>query len=432
MSKLTLTRYLAPGTEAIAYQNGSKLFTGLTQCLSTFISEGRWTESALKATGIETLIFEETGLRVNLKLDKGLVNAYVQPILIDPNGPFIQPWNRMGFGDLIAREVTTIRAIEKYANTLRGEIDLERGHVSGVFSKLDMDACLGTGLWSECKLPAEEVAAILLHELGHAFTFFENLTRTMTENMILATAVSGLNRMEVSTERLELVRAVSASLNVQFDDAIAASTLHGPAFATLVIKKKVDQIRSATGSDTYDLRSAEFAADQWATRQGAGRYLVQALDRIYALYGNAHRLSLGMNITRDVACTAVAVLLMLVPPMAIFIGTLTFIYFTVADVEAKIYHDPLERVQSVRKDLIQSLKQSDLTPASRQAILNDLAAIDNISKGMLDYRSWMNWVYIYLTAGRRKQYNDMRFQQELEKLADNDLFIRAATLQTLA
>lgn len=432
MSRSLISRYHTPSTEAIDYQAGSPLFRDLTDCIQEFMQAPRDTDQALRQTGIVEAIKKHTGLSIDLKVERGMTNAYALPILIDPNGPFVQPWNRMGWGDMIAEEVTTIREIQRYSDTLRGQIDLTSGRVSGVFSNLTVGGVLGTGLWSFAKLTAAEVAAILLHELGHVFTFFENLTRTMTENMILATAIQGMNRTQDRKERLELVQQVSRSLDVPFDKPESVATMKGETFATLVIKKKVDQLASATGSAVYDLRGAEFSADQWATRQGAGRALVEALDKIYVVFGEGHRRSLGENVALDIVTTLAAIVVSIIPPVGIFIATLTFIYFTVADVEGKQYHDPLERVVTVRKDLIQSLKQKDLTEESRKAILNDIAGIDAIAKGMLDYRSWANWLYIRLTPGRRKQYNEMRFQQELELLANNDLFVHAATLQTLA
>lgn len=428
--------------ETISYQGGkSLLFFDLSTALQRFIEDGKMSQLDMDKLNLDRIIKKHTGLTVDVKLQLHLVNAFAVPPVIDPNGPLLDRFRAMGatrvedFGDFMIG----FKKICALSDELRGEIDLGKGRVSGVFANLPTVLTLGSGLWEDLKLSGEEVAAIALHELGHVFTFFESLMQTVTTNMVLNSASQALAKTTDMSHRLNLVFETQKATGVKLEnpEAVAKPGMKEDAFCAVFIKAKMDpSLRSATGSSSYDLRSSEFVADQFAARYGAGRALVTALDKLYTksgafggLLGAPHRRSTATWFIIESLKTAVYILSIM--QLNIRMIALLLMYMVVSNPEARVYDDPGERLTRVRTDMVQSLKDQNLSEKTRAALAADIKVIDTITDGIHDRRELLNYIWIALTSKRREQFSQMRFQQELERLVNNDFFVKAQQLKNL-
>ncbi len=428
--------------EAIGYQGtASLLFRDLTAAFQSCIDQRIVEQKPFIALGLGDIVFRHTGMAIQFKLEMqpGLVNASAMPIFLDANSPFTQLFRQLGYGFAIENWTTTHEKILPICRDLRGMIDLKKGRVSGVFSKITTDINMGSGLWLVANLTAQEIAAICIHEIGHVFTYFESLLWTTTTNITLMTAKADINKMPSKEERVKLVFEVAEYMQVKLDDAekLADPGLADVKFHTIFLAAKADpNVRSASGSLNYDLRSSEVVADQFATRHGAGRYVVSGLHKLEMMMSSPEVRPVWNHYIGEVT----KLLVMVVPgifagPFApiwiALVGLVALSYVSTANPELKIYDDPQERFVRIKHDLIQSLKTQRYNPKERDVLLRDIQEIDEIVKTMHNKRTMMNMLWIIVTSERRKQYNQMKIEQELEKLVDNDIFVRAAQLQSL-
>lgn len=418
--------------EAIAYQGTSVLKHDMTYAFRTFIEGGKFTQAILDTMGLSEIVRKHTGLNVEFKVVSDL-NAYAIPPVIDVNSPLLSAWRAYGVGEEdLGSVLVTLKKIKGFSDTLNGSIDRGRGRVTGVFSNIVTTVSVGTGLWTQANLTPEEVTAVMLHELGHIYSFFETLVYSATTNMTISSAAQALAKIDKDEDRLTLVHETAKILGAKVEDpaALARKGLRKETFAVIFLKASMDSdLRATHGSFRYDMRSSEFLADQFAARYGAGRDLVVGLDKMMRAMGVGHRYSLPtFMFIQAVQVAWLLVFTVFATPMAILA---VLLYTLNPHIENKMYDDPAERLARIKQDLVQSLKDTSLPPKVRQQLLDDIHSIDKVREGVVDRRGLFNYCWLMLTSSRREQYSQMKSQQELERLVNNDLFVKAAQFKTM-
>lgn len=428
---------LRPSLEAIQYQGKSGLNTELTLLYRDLIESKDLSKASLAKVNaaVEKVIKKYTGLTTEFKIspEAGSYNAWAMFPLLDLNNPLLVFWrNALG----VEQHRVTLSQVKKVSDTLRGEIDLQKGRVSGVFANLKSKLRISPDFFTNPKFTEEEIAAITMHEIGHCFTYFEKLLSTVSINMAISTAAAELAQTEDPKIRIELVYETSKFLDAPVEDPEKlAEEKSEEAFQAVLIKATIDKhLHSAGNASTYDLRSCEFLADQFATRQGAGRALATGLDKMMRLYGHTSTYSTPAYVAVESAKFALTILALVfaTPPIAALIGVQILMSLTLGAHEGRIYDDPNERVSRIKNDLIQTLKNTAIDPELRHQILKDLEVIDAVRDELKDRRTLMNYIWIACTSKRREQFRQLRFQQELEKMINNEMYVTASKLEDVA
>ena len=115
-------------------------------------------------------------------------------------------------------------------------------------------------------------------------------------------------------------------------------------------------------------------------------------------------------------------------PALIIALPLTLIFLNTNE---KLYDEPKERMERIRRDMVNELKRDKIDKDYRDQVLTDIEVIETITKEMNDKRSFLQFFHSTVYPKARHQYNQMRFQQDLEILTNNDVFVRAQKLKTL-
>lgn len=445
MSGSTSTKNLVKASmEAIAYQGQSGLFRELTAAFQQCIDRNIKDQKEFMALNMGEIVARHTGMAIQFKLDPqvGLINACAMPVILDANSPFLQAYKELGYGAYTDSWTTTHEKILPLCRSLRGSIDRGRSRVTGVFTKLPTDILMGSGLWLTLRLNAEEIAAICIHEIGHVFTYFESLLQATTTNITLACAKRDINKMPSKEERLQLVFEMAEFMQVKLDNAekLADPTTRPEVFCSIFLAAAGSRVRSSAGANQYDLRSSEVVADQFAARHGAGRATATGLHKMNAAFDPTLTAPIWLHyITEVIKLSVMAIGLAAgaaaAPVAAVamlgLVGLAVMGYLANPFVEFKIYDDPKERLDRIRKDLIQSLKTVRFDAKQRAVLVRDIDEIAELVNTIHGARTLMNMLWIYVGPNRRAQFKQMRFEQELEKLVNNDIFVKAAKLQTL-
>ena len=162
-------------------------------------------------------------------------------------------------------------------------VDLKNAKVTGIFNELVYAIYVDTEQLRH--LDSQECAAIYLHEVGHLFTYFEQMVKITTTNLVLLN-VASLTQSSLTYENKAMVFELADDI-LEVDHTKINPNLvnNDKAVATIYLSKIMYQTKSTTGSSWYDNVSTEQMADQFVSRLGGGRFLITGLDKLYKTGG---------------------------------------------------------------------------------------------------------------------------------------------------
>lgn len=419
------------GLEAVNYQGSSSLFARITKEIERIRTAGVYTDETFKDGGLAGDIETECGLspRFNI-VDSSFINAAVKVPQLDKNNPLINNYER------VYRANDDLKSIGKFVKgEMFGTVDRKNSYFGGIFKQLTFDLYLTRGLLSSPDFTPAEIAAVILHELGHVGCYYERLADLASSNYAAMAAAERVLKLERDTDRIQLVTEYEKMLGVKIPDQ--EIIINAKSTETVYIKLVTDTIkarRNVEGDEIYSYRGFEFSADQFATRHGAGRDLVTALDKIQrAGFLPESYTSWPVHVACELVkavmyFTVVGFGIMWAPQLAV----LGIISILMARPMEKIYDDPEERAIRIRNELVGELKNPGLLPVRRNQILADIGVIDDVLTKTVDKRTLLEAVWAYVIPSGRRARQQMEFQQQLERLANNELFVSAAKLENLA
>lgn len=434
--------------EAVDYQADHLLFTELQQAIqyirNTLGESGPRSSSsdrndAVNDSEIEKIIKKHTGLRVNLDL-VDMDNAYVYPPNFNKNHVFMK--NARILGEEWLEQDLEKQSKKKRDNNetelLSGDIDLKNARVTGDFSDvvyhsgLGINLACGTGIGK--KLSVAHVAAILIHEIGHIFTFLEQLRFTTTVTHTLHEV--GQIQRSTKNEKERFALAKKRKLDkVISEEALEKSLETGKESSSflIVVTTMWNDPQSMLGTKNYDSVQSESVADQFAARQGAGQYVVEGLDVLHKSGGGTAEtrwgaifLSLFINLLHAMMAAVVAVF---APGFAIAIA----IYLLLALVMdfatgGNLFHETYDQIQKrferVRKDLIQTLKDDGITDETRKELKEQIEKIDAIMEKTFVPAVAINAIFESFPSILRTRSQEKMIER-LEDLTHNEFFRHA-------
>ena len=324
----------------------------------------------------------------------------------------------------------SLSAITTKGGPLKGTVNLKESKVTGFFSEVPFTIYMPTWIFvKNTNFTAAEIASTLLHEVGHVFVYMEYLNRGVTTNVIL----SALSRKWANADDKEReVILISAAQALKLtsgglDCAELSKTNKFDIVEAVIVTSVLEQSRSELGGSEYDLVNFEYLSDEFATRHGAGRDIVTALDKLHKFgsYEMAYR-SLPKYLMMEVA----KVVLLLHPATCIF--ALLGIWGDNSDND-NVYDLAPDRFRRVRNQLIERVKLKNIPKEHQEQLLQDIAVIDDVIVKLNDRRTVttliLEKVFTFTKTSRRRK--QLELQRELEALAFNNLFIKSAQLDSL-
>lgn len=321
------------------------------------------------------------------------------------------------------------RLVEEADGIITGKVDIATGKVSGCFTKIEHEIHLPALMILDDRFSAEEIAAATLHEIGHIFTYYEYITRTVTTNQVL----EGVSRELAATNNPKEIEAVIVSarksLKLTDLDVEKLTKSNDKRIVEMVIlTKAIEANKSQLGSDIYDLNSWEMLADNYAARMGAGRHLVTALNKIqdgnisyrstsHYLFLEAAKILSLMGGILGYAAPASSVLGAFMP-----FGLIAFMILFTMDLNSEAYDRPGVRIQRIKNQIVMRLRDKNIPKQEREDLNEDLKIIEESMKNINDRLQWITKVTSFIIPSIRNRYKQERIQQELEYLVANDLF----------
>lgn len=379
------------------------------------------------AARLGIIITHHTNLNVTINL--GLQDPSVEIPMVNKNNVLINSFirNYLNSSD-------GLKMIGAADSVVRGSVNMKTGKVTGVFSEVASTIHMPVYMVISPKFVAEEMAAITLHEVGHLFTYYEFMARSVTTNQVLAGMAKALDGSGTVEEREMVLLGVKKALHLtDFDHKILAKSTDVKVAEIVVITNVSQNSVSELGSNVYDFSTWEYLADQYATRNGSGRYLVTALDKLYKGSWNISFRSLPSFLAMEAFKATLLIGAFLVPgPMTGGLLNLGIMLVGMDGSGDGTYDRPGARFKRVRNQIIENLKDRKLSRDDHDRLQADLVAIDNVMTHVEDRRQLLGLIWDFVSPSSRRAWNTTRLQKELEDIAANDLFAKAAELRVHA
>jgi hypothetical protein len=386
-------------------------------------------EAALQ---LPAVIAHYTGM--NVKVVWGEDGPSVTPPLVTKNHVLLNRWADH-IRQRIFSNVDGDRIIAESRTLPVGRVDRRNARVSGVFSELAATLYLPVRIFL-IKLTADEVAALVLHELGHVFVYFELISHTLTTNQILAGLSKKLDQSSgIKDREAVLVKVKSLAELKELDAQLLARSNDRKVVEMVVITSIARELQSELGMPRFDMNSFETLADQFAVRMGAGRELVTAQDRINKAARHVRYRGMLAWFFADV----LRVIQLVSVPFAPGCDMWPFLMIawsvdpvSASDDETAAYGSLKARYERIREQMVEGLKNADLDKDAASAYAEDLKVVDDILATVRDRRDLFACVADFLSPSRRRRGSQEQLQRELERIANNDLFVKAAALRQAA
>lgn len=406
-------------------QNDFTLFNELTKRIGVLRSDP--TPAKVKESGIDELVFKHTGIKIKFGIHKSnQVNAYMMPPDLDRNHPF---WTSMGMSwptdgkSLTKLGVTERKTVEVWTNDANYT-------VGGGWSKVEIEIQLLRGLLKLKTITDAGVAAIFLHELGHAYTYLSLFGKLSRKNFLTSEAIKDVMGAPELEKRVQVLTKLEDDLDIVIKNkekiVQSPSKIRGEVLESIVIAEVALNTGTTSSNKGYDTRNIEQIADQFAIYHGAGADLAQGMVEMYRGFGVVESKS---NLT-FVIFEVIKVLWMgAVLSMSPLLGIIILLLTIPGD---KVYDDPEARVELMRKQLVGSLKQYKDQPEMHARLMKQLEVMEQLKGTLKDRRTFYALIYQTISPHGRTMYRQEVFMKSVENLLYNDTYFNAAKFGALA
>ena len=381
-----------------------------------------------EAQAIVKLVKERIGL--NIKLITNSSDAAVLPFYSNNHHIFINKFWRGMF------TIKDQEEILKKANNKTGWVDTKKAKLGGIFSEYLTPVYINFNvLLQEYEMLPGEVAAVILHELGHAFYACEYSDRMESTNQVLADIANKLAGDDVNKKTYIFKEANKISDNISQKDIDALVDGNRIIAGYNWFKIVIGSVKSQMFNDKYEESSFEQSADNFASRFGYGRQLVGGLDKLLKHYGSLEKMKYGSFAIPFAIQLFYAMLMCSViissPIVGVLFGALA-IYsgMTIFSQGGKdLTYDELKiRYKRIRHDKIELLKTSELPSEQIKAILEDIYLIDKFMDETYRIYPLIGRIGDLLIPSFKKAKSSITEQQILEELSFNDFFVKSKEL----
>ena len=393
----------------------------LTHIVERLRLDGTYSTKAIKESGLKELIFDRLKMNVDVHIvESPSINAAIIPPSLNSSHPFDQYFSGFHVADM----GRLVAELGDRGHRI-GKVDFDKVVLSGVLTKIPHPTYLTSGLLRS-KLTDREVAAILLHELGHGMTYMYFLLNVTIASVITNAVVNAAFNKDGDREREVIFERGARILGL---DNVQATGFRGQtkdqakaALQALYIDHDITWLRSETGCNLYEAKSCEQLADQMVAKFGFGADLATALDK---MFGNT-RSGVFSNMVKIAAEAAIWLSVVGIVVMPVFLLTVD-----PGDLISP-YDNPKDRIKYIRKHLIQELKNIDVVPKETQKkLLSDIDKIEKIAERHGPDESIMQYLQRRFLMPVREVKRLQDQQKDIEDLLYNDAFVAYAKFKQL-
>ncbi|MDD2819521.1 MAG: hypothetical protein PHN51_12095 [Candidatus Nanopelagicales bacterium] len=311
----------------------------------------------------------------------------------------------------------------------KGYVDTRLARVGGYLAEVGHYLIIDFVLLKDFGLTPEETAAVICHELGHAFDGLEEHNRVETTNRSIYDVLSELNNKDYE-------KAVYLFKNkftkAEFNESLLTDDKHRYDFCGQLAKAYLGEIKSQIANGKYNQTNYENMSDTFATRFGLGKELVSALAKMMAFSGAIapnSKVLYAVLISVDIMVFAASFMVFPVWGALVFWAVIFLLHNS--DTVDMTYDFPMDRFRRVKHTVVNALKRLHLPKEVLQELLDQYDFISGILEDHMDVNGLPYEIadLVLPDAREARYYSDL--QKSLENSLNNELFVKSAQLKVL-
>lgn len=354
--------------------------------------------------------------------------------------------------DNIHRRFYENKELKKQKGVIEALVDIKNFRIGGAFQDVKVELFLdpammwGTGLSHHIALTPAEVSAVILHEVGHMFSYFALAAHTYSINLPM---LGTLNRIANTpdTEKVEIIlKEWNDSDNTLTKvDVKELANKDKQVIVTALVSNQVKDTKTLMKQREYEEVNAEHLADKFAVRCGAGAEVTTALNKIFTIYGTRQtRGTISYLFNEFISGFAlfayaryvVSSLMALNPvttPILLMLGAISIFIILSNNTNSGggTYDTDINRFGRMRNDMVSMLKDKEIDKAVGKRIRDGIATIDKVVSKYRENKSLVGMIGDMIIGSHRRLLSQTEFYKELEKLSANSLFVAAYDLRNL-
>lgn len=414
-----MNQNLSDGLNVIKYQ-GNSLHHDLSEIIRALIDKGQFTQKGFEKARFFSIVKDRTGLNaVPEVVPTPVPNAAVLPPYVNPNHAFFNDYQRTMGAAYFGEDFRKIKGDKQ------GMIDRSSGSVSGFYSELPATIYVYTGLVNAGLTP-EEIAAVILHEYGHLFNYFDGIHGRFHDMSVMSRAINEANGIKDKYKRRDVLTYALKKVDVGIvdpDELISEELDENVPLDTIAWGMYIDGTihRSAVYGDAeYNWRANEQLADQFAVMHGAGPHLASGLRKIVDSPLNKNTSSKGAFIFTEIIKT----LYLLFPPTGAFIMLYLFL-----DEEDMTYDRLPKRLRLMRQNLIGEISANFNNQRIVKRLKEDIEFIQQVEASVYDRKSLYDYIQGAIVPRIRRLNRQEKKNIVIEDLIHNELFVSAINIK---
>lgn len=407
--------------EDIMHQHNTKFGAELEVALTKLRQYDLITKEIFNNIGINEIIKKYTGLSTVSYMVSDLDMFSLLPN-INKNSPILVGRDISNYNNEAALPLLGRKGF------IDGTVNLKTGMVTGDFAKHINVLAVGYVFMGKGSIfTVAESVALLLHEIGHLFVYFEMLARYSRTNYILAEGIKRLTATTTVEQRIILLNEIEDCYDtiIPEKDKLTIDIKGKDIYTAVILSAASVESEHELGINIYDSRAYEQLADNYAARMGYGRSLAQMLYK-------CNKLSVGIKPQSPLVSLLTVLLIMFMSmPLGTAIVAIIGLIVLRSNPLERTYDPPKKRILKIKHQIIDALKEHNISAIRKEELLNDLKTIDTLynetddsSVGIIEY------LYKKVLPKGRRQDSLIKMEEELENLYNNDLFAVAAKLKS--
>lgn len=310
-----------------------------------------------------------------------------------------------------------------------GYVDIKAARVGGYLSLIKHYLIINFIDLKELNITPSETVAVILHELGHAFSGLESHHRLEMTNTAIADILADINNNKLDKAVYKFKKHFNKK---EFENVSVNSNKEINDFYGKIALSYLDEIRTQMTNNKYDETNFENTADMFVARFNVGKDLVSGLDKLNKAFGNTVPNTLmvyGSLLFIDILNNVL--LLGLFPVGGVIIAS--YIILVVYNVNNSVmtYDFPVDRYNRIRNSIINNLKNTNLPKKLTVDLLAQLDFIDSIIKNSLYYKNILNRISDSILISNKDAAYYIDIQQGIENSLNNMLFVKASQLSVM-
>lgn len=345
-----------------------------------------------------------------------------------------------------------------------GVIDLEKATLKGDLSNKEIILLINLDIiYNMLDYKGDELAAILMHEVGHLFSFIETLTRITHVNSLLEDLAKDKKLLNDPNKiKLVLIKSIET-----LDNEYVYKDENLPVLSITLIRKYIKTSKKVSFHSS-ELHEFENLSDLFATRMGFGKELVLAFSKLtkyedsnMVIYNNVllevniagyytkMALKILQNLTLISGAIAVfsfaAFSVILVPVIAfsLFMLLNTIVGYlsgmnSFNVIELDEHPNTVNRINRIRKEIVRQVKVlgKAITKEEADNYLADLDYLEGIYESSLNSalikdEKVKKYFINMLNTNKGNKVDGVLIENILENLANNELFVDSLRLRQL-